>query len=731
MESLPAFRPTDKIRHITVSLLALAIGVQPLAAAAQDRNAPATLEDLIPDSAVDNPDAWATGDAEAAEPTESALDPDSPMAELPGVEVAWPDELDIPEPEPIEQVETEEDAFAGLEEFRRGGERANGGDRAEVEGRDFIRIDDRLIIGFPDDNDGFPEKTEFVSRFKALSTIEQLDGDEASVAQISRRAEADAELLARLMRIYGYYGAQVNRTVGSRRPGEDRAETDPVVRFDILPGERFAFGEIDLGNLAAAPDYEQLRASFDIQTGMALNSDKIVAEQRDLDTELGETGYPFAAIDAPELLVDHDRLEGDLTMPVEPGGKYVFSEVNSSLPEFLSSKHLSRIARFDKGDVYQRSLEQDLRRAILATGLVSSITITPRKLTEPVGDEPGELALDVGLQKADLRTIAGAIGYGSEDGFKLEASWEHRNFFPPEGSIKFRAIAGTREQLASVGYKRNNFKARDQVLTLDAYASNITTDAVEARSVAVIAGFERLSNLLFQKPFSWAVGGGFIWSDERNRVIGGIARERQEYLIGGVYGRATIDTSDSLLDPSKGFRVTAYLAPEVSRSRGTETFYLRNQLDGTYYRQIGSNVVLAGRGQFASIQGAETFQIAPSRRLYSGGGGSVRGYGYQAVGPRNDFGEPTGGRSLVEGSIEARIDTGFLGGAVQVVPFIDMGSVSIEKIPDFRFVNWGVGVGVRYKTGFGPIRVDVGVPLNRNPLFDSPVAVYVGLGQAF
>ena len=133
----------------------------------------------------------------------------------------------------------------------------------------------------------------------------------------------------------------------------------------------------------------------------------------------------------------------------------------------------------------------------------------------------------------------------------------------------------------------------------------------------------------------------------------------------------------------------------------------------------------------ATIQGAETFEVAPSRRLYAGGGSSVRGYGYQAVGPRNDFGEPTGGLSLVEFSAEARIDTGLFDGAVQFVPFFDLGTVSIDSIPDFRFVNYGIGAGIRYKTGFGPIRVDVGVPLNRNPMFDSPVAVYVSLGQAF
>jgi translocation and assembly module TamA len=177
--------------------------------------------------------------------------------------------------------------------------------------------------------------------------------------------------------------------------------------------------------------------------------------------------------------------------------------------------------------------------------------------------------------------------------------------------------------------------------------------------------------------------------------------------------------------------VTGFVAPEISRSLGDETIYLRNQLDAAYYQSVGGKVVMAARSRFASIQGARTFQVAPSRRLYAGGGGSVRGYGYQAVGPRNDFGEPTGGRSLVEFSLEARIDTGLFDDALQIVPFIDMGTVSLDPLPDFGFVKYGAGVGVRYKTGFGPIRVDVGVPLNRDPMFDSPVAVYVSLGQAF
>jgi translocation and assembly module TamA len=237
---------------------------------------------------------------------------------------------------------------------------------------------------------------------------------------------------------------------------------------------------------------------------------------------------------------------------------------------------------------------------------------------------------------------------------------------------------------------------------------------------------------LFQKPISWQIGGELLYTDERNRTVrtapGGPV-PRQTFLIGGLFGSVTLDASDDLLDPSEGYRATVFLAPEAARSQGSETYYLRAQGDASYYQSVGSTV-LAARVRAATIQGAPAQDIAPSRRLYGGGGASVRGYGFQGVGPRDDQGNPTGGASLVEFAAEARIETGLLGGAVEVVPFIDAGTVGRGSTPDFAEIRWGAGVGIRYKTTFGPIRVDVAAPLNPTP-FDSPVVVYVSLGQAF
>lgn len=699
---------------------------------------PSSLDELIPADALEDPEAWAargggaTGAADEGAGAGAGVDgdflPPPPAFLQPALDAAFAD-FAVEVPEPL-APDPELEALASLAEQSLG----------ELPELEDVTIGDALVLGFPLAPGAFPERSEFIARFRELSNLRQLDGDKDAAPQVAARARADEELLGEMLRTYGYYSGEVVRQLsGGRRARENGEEavadiaSEPRVRFDLLPGTRYRFGRIDLGGLSrmTGADAERLIAAFAIEPGDPLYADHIVEREIELRVALGEGGFPFAELAEPELLIDHARQEGDLTLAVDPGGKYAFGAVESGDPAFLSSRHLARIGRFEPGDIYRQSLETDLRRAIIATGLVSSVTITPRAVTPPAEGVPGEVALDVDFERAPVRTIAGAIGYGSEDGFKLEGRWEHRNLFPPEGALRLRGILGTREMLGSVGVRRNNFRGRDQILTADIFASDIQTLAVDSRTIGLRTTFEKVSNILFQKPVSWQLGGELLYTDERNRLARNstIALPRQTYLIGSLFGNVTLDGSDDLLDPSSGYRATLFLAPEVSRSEGQQSFYLRAQADASYYASFGSTV-LAGRVRAATIQGADRVDVAPSRRLYAGGGGSVRGYGFQGVGPRNDRGEPVGGASLVEFSLEARIETPLMDGAIEVVPFLDAGTVSLGSTPDFRFVQYGAGVGIRYKTTFGPIRVDVATPLNPTQ-WDSPVVVYVSLGQAF
>jgi translocation and assembly module TamA len=330
-----------------------------------------------------------------------------------------------------------------------------------------------------------------------------------------------------------------------------------------------------------------------------------------------------------------------------------------------------------------------------------------------------------------LRTIAGQVGYDTADGFRLEASWEHRNFFPPEGMLRLRGIAGTKEQLVGTTVRWNNWHGRDQVLTLDLYGNTVNRDAYMARTVAFTATFEKLTTLLFQKPWVWSVGLETLATQERESAVSGQTVPRNTFFVAALPLRGAIDQSDDLLDPTRGWRAALRVSPEISKQKGgPQVTYARIQADASAYFPVSRKIVLAGRTRVGSIPGTAIENIAPSRRFYAGGGGSVRGYGYQEIGPRDTANAPSGGRSLLEFSLEARIGTGLFGGALQVVPFIDAGSVSASTTPTFHDMRYGAGLGLRYKTGFGPVRIDIGTPLNPRP-GDKRVTVSVALGQAF
>ncbi len=288
--------------------------------------------------------------------------------------------------------------------------------------------------------------------------------------------------------------------------------------------------------------------------------------------------------------------------------------------------------------------------------------------------------VDVRLEPAPMRTVAGELGYGTGEGVRAEASWQHRNFINPEGALTVRGVAGTQEQLVSAEFRRSNFRRRDQVFDILALASNVDRDAYRAKTIQLSALIERQSNIIWRKKWTWSYGADLIATDERGIFDDPSTKETRTFLIAALPVSLRYDGSNDLLDPTTGFRLGGRLSPEISAHGGKFT-YGRVQIDASAYRPVSDSVVVAGRIRVGTIMGAKASEIAPSRRFYSGGGGSVRGYGYQQLGPRDDFGDPIGGRGLAEFSLEARVRLKSFGGNFGIVPFIDGGIAHDRRDP--------------------------------------------------
>lgn len=622
------------------------------------------------------------------------LDPESPLAPLPGLGVEWPDlgKTSAEETASVEGATTEAAATTTTTDI---GELTRYSYR--VEGIDLIA--DAL----------------FNQRFNALSTLRANQREPSNAAQIDRRAREDGALLQTLLRGAGYYDARVT----------SRIETEaaaPVVVLTAVPGPLYTFGEVTIAGLTAAGDKAAaLRRAFGIEAGAPVNADAVALGEAELRDQIGQRGFPFATVGEPAIVVDHATQTATLELAVEPGGERVFGHVVAAPNKLFSARHIEQIARFRSGQPYDSTSLDDLRRALIQTGIVSSATVKPVE-----GKAPGTVDVAVAVEPAPPRTIAGELGYGTGEGFRAEVDWTHRNLFPPEGALTLRAVAGEQEQLGSVTFRRNNFEGRDRVLTAQLTASNVRRTAFQATSFSLSGKLERQTTIFFQKTWTWSLGAELVASDERDVIVSTGAPRRRTFFIAATPTSLNYDGSDDLLNPTRGFRLGARLSPELSL-QGNVFGYARVQFDASGYKALGDRVVLAGRVRLGTIVGAPRDAIAPSRRFYAGGGASVRGYGFQAIGPRDPNNAPIGGRSLTEFSLEARVKAF---GNFGVVPFFDAGNIYTDALPQFSGLQFGTGIGLRYYSNFGPIRIDVGTPINPQR-GDSRVAVYVSLGQAF
>ncbi|WP_058755696.1 autotransporter assembly complex protein TamA [Sphingomonas endophytica] len=553
-------------------------------------------------------------------------------------------------------------------------------------------------------------------RFRELSVLAGAEGKEANAAQLDRRARQDADLLVTLLKGEGYYDAVVATRV-------ERQDRRPVVVLAVTPGALYRFTGVTLAGVeAAGAKAATLRDAFGVKPEDAVNADAIAAAESNLRTRIGEEGFPFATVGDPEVVVDRATQTATLAMEVAPGTARRFGRITVNADnKVFDAAHVQDIARFKPGDQYETSEVDDLRRALVQTGLVSTAEVR----AVPAAD-PNAVDIAVRLEPAPPRTIAVELGYGTGEGARSEVSWTHRNLLPPEGAVTLRGVAGTREQLGQITFRRNNFHARDRVLTAQLSAAHLRRDAFDAQTISLSAALERQTNIFFQKTWTWSLGAELVATDERDVIASTGQPRRRTFLIGALPTSLGYDGSDDLLNPTRGFRLAGRVSPEVSL-QDSVFGYTRVQFDASKYQPVGDGVVLAARIRLGTILGAPRDQIAPSRRFYAGGGASVRGYSFQSIGPRDVNNDPIGGRSLAEFAVEARMKAF---GNFGVVPFLDGGNIYTGGLPDLSGMRYGAGIGVRYYSNFGPIRLDVGTPINPQP-GDPRIAVYVSLGQAF
>lgn len=575
--------------------------------------------------------------------------------------------------------------------------------------------------------------------FKSLSALQEGKGKAANATMVSARAREDEQLAVRLMRSLGYYDGTAVSTV------EQNPANSGNLRATIsaTTGTRYKLGDITVKANATIPD-GLIRRELPLKSGDPIEAARIQGAEANVALKLPQQGYPFVKVGQRDILLDERDFTGDYTLPVDTGPRSSFGTISTEGDLAFDLDHVQLFPRFRPGQLYDARMVDDLREALIATGLFSTVSVEPQRTGVPGPDTTEQVNLLVRQNAGPARRLTAEAGYGTGQGLRIEGSWQHRNLFKPEGALIVNAVAGTQEQGAGVTFRRSNAGKRDRTFQVGAAANRSNYDAFEAFTGTLSARWSYDSTPIWQKKWTYYYGGELIGTNEDVFDFGRNERVRRTYGIAAIPLFLGYDTSDDLLNPTRGFRVKLNLSPETS-VQGSVRPYLRSMLEVTGYFPVMDNLVIAGRARAGSIAGIARDDLAPSRRYYAGGGGSVRGFGFQQLGPRTEEANPNfdpeeevsndnpltvfrpvGGRSLNEFALEARYRFGNFG----IVPFIDAGQVYDSTLPKGSDLRFGAGIGGRFYTNFGPMRVDVATPIARKP-GESLIALYISIGQAF
>ncbi len=535
-----------------------------------------------------------------------------------------------------------------------------------------------------------------------------------------RRARDAAADAVALLRSEGYYE-------GTAEP--DVSQTDPPRPIvTITPGARFSFQGATVEWVGAAPPSavaKTAEAAMRLPSGTPGRAADVLAAEGRVAAALQKLGYADAAITPREVVVDYADRSVKPTFKIAPGNLVRLDGVKVITKGRTRAAWVRGLAPWKRGDAYSPEAVAKLERRLTDAAVYDSVTVSLAPKDQSVGAERPVL---VSLSDRPRRTIELGAGYSTGEGSGIDGKYFIYNSLGRADTVTLTAILYDIQQKLDLELDLPDWRRPDQTLKV---GGGLVADRTAAYDDA--GGGVRLDvDRRFTKTTFITLGGAFDYAATReksavNPLATPVGVNLKLFITTGLAAFA-LDRSNDPLDPTRGWRLEARVEP-TSIVGDRNLVYLKTQTQASAYLPLDSTAgtVLAGRLKLGSILGGSIPDVPADRRFYAGGGGSVRGYGYQAVGPRLIDNTPEGGLSLLETSLEVRqrLTTQWGG-----VAFVDAGAVGSGSTPDFRDVSVGVGVGVRYNLGFGPLRLDIATPLNPRQ-GDGRVQVYISIGQAF
>jgi outer membrane protein insertion porin family len=540
--------------------------------------------------------------------------------------------------------------------------------------------------------------------------------------------EGDMQRIAATYREYSHYRARADYTLQWDETGHEvsiriTVDEGPAVKLESfaielseMPGGEARWKTLLVDNLPLHPGEPFTVANY----GNA---------KRALLLNLGNAGFPDAKISGGGE-VDLASNTATIAWAVHPGPRVIIGQIHISGQQTVSDEVIRRELTFKPGDVYTDAEIQKSQHNLSDLGLFRSalidMVVDDPNAAPPEGEPPGKVTrdLNVRVEERPLRNVRIGLGYGTEDKLRAQLGWTHRNVFGRADSLDLHAKYSSLTDEFQATLREPHIPDPRTTLYID---SRIRDDTLPAYDDLALIGRSYVERPL-RLGWSGSLGYDIEWDDVR-KVASGIQSEVETFRLGMVELGVRRITTDNLVEPTRGTWLETNLQT-ASTWLGSEKEFVRWTLDARAFLPVGPTV-FGVRGMVGSITGygkTSRSELPVTELFYAGGSSNARGYDFQHFGTDNAPGQAIGGSSLLTVSGEWRFP---IWQDLRGVTFIDSTQLSRNAWDwEPRQLRQSVGIGLRYSTPLGPIRVDLAAPLDPPPGVDH-VRIWFAIGQAF
>lgn len=577
---------------------------------------------------------------------------------------------------------------------------------------------DMVVVTAPGADESLTKALDSASMLKRAQAEKRTDPTE-----LLATARAEYRRMVSVLYAAGYYGGTVNVRIDGREAADIPPLEPPArisrIEVNVVPGPLFHFSEAAVKPLAPGTEVPESYAKGKVaQSGViGETANTAVNAWRDI-------GHAKVDLTGEDITANHSDATLASRLTLSPGPELTFGDLRVQGNRRVRTDRIVAIAGLPTGEVYSPKEVRDAAERLRNTGAFRSVTLSD---ADRIG--PGNtLPIDATVVEERRRRLGFGAELTSQEGATFNAYWMHRNLLGGAENLRFDLLIqniGTTEPDNGTDYSLSGTFTRPATFTADTdlfvngEVSHTQDPGYTADSVEIGTGLTwRITDKL--------TGSGGL--GYRASSVSDAFGDRSYQLVNFPLN-LTVDTRNDKFDASKGLYFSTDLTPFVGVTDMPNGAQLL--LDGRAYLGFGASkrTVLAGRAQYGSLWGPTIAEAPEDYLFFAGGGGSVRGQPYQSLGAGTFNDQIYGGRSYVALSGELR---SYVRGNIGVVGFYDAGYVGASEFYDGEG-SWmsGAGIGVRYKTGFGPIRVDVATPVAGGPEDADPVQLYIGVGQAF